>query len=318
MSDWQPTISLKNLQARAQVLVQVRQFFAQHNVMEVETPLLCSHTVTEPNIESFAVTDISKLRYLQTSPEYAMKRLLAAGAPDIFQICKSFRCGEQGVRHNPEFTMVEWYRLGFELKQMMQETVDLIVHILNTNKKRIPIEYVSYNDIFKKLLGVSFFDLAENTIDHLCVEYGLQSQQRLNLTQKIDFIFSHAIVSKFDTNAITCVFHYPAEQAALAKLNVQDSTVAERFEVFCGGLELANGYVELVEPDIQLARFEKDRVIRKENDLVNIEVDQRLLDAQKSGLPECSGVALGLDRLLMLVLGAASIEQVMSFSWENA
>jgi len=284
----------------------------------VETPLVCSHTVTEPNIKSFSIANMSSGRYLQTSPEYAMKRLLASGAPDIFQICKSFRDGEDGTHHNPEFTMIEWYRLGYTLEEIMGETVSLIVEILNTSDRKLSIGYVTYNELFEKILDLSFFDLTEEKIDQLCIDHRLQSQHSITKAQKIDFIFSHYIVPKLDVNAITCVYYYPAEQAALARLNALDHSVAERFEVFCGGLELANGYVELTDPGTQLARFEKDQLTRKENYLPDIEIDQYLLNAQKHGLPECAGVAVGFDRLLMLALEASSIEEVMSFSWKNA
>ena len=317
MSDWRPTISLKDLQARATVLAQIRKFFARHAVLEVETPLACSHTVTEPNIESFAIAAQPR-RYLQTSPEYSMKRLLAAGAPDIYQICKSFRQGELGRYHNPEFTLIEWYRLGYSLEQMMQETVALIMEVVASKEATKPVQYMSYNECFANALGTSFTELNEQDFDRLVTQHGLQSEQSLSRAQKIDFIFSNMIATQFDATAITCIYHYPAEQAALAKINADNPNVAERFEVFCGAVELANGYVELVEADIQLARFEYDQQIRQAGGLEHVEIDQRLLDAQKCGLPDCAGVAVGLDRLLMLALNAEKIEEVMSFSWENA
>lgn len=319
MSDWRPTISLKNLQTRADSLAQVRKFFTLHNVLEVETPQACLHTVTEPYIKSFELQGQTSKRYLQTSPEYAMKRLLAAGIPDIYQICKCFRQGEQGVMHNPEFTMIEWYRLNFSLQQMMQETVALIQSVLINVKQ---VEYITYDDVYKKTLGKSFFALSVDEINRICVENGLHSVQPAtsfySIQQQIDFIFSRLVAAQLDSDVITCIYHYPAAQAALAKLHEQDSSVAERFEIFCGGLELANGYVELTDAQLQLTRFQQDQLIRKENNSSTIAIDQRLLDAQQYGLPDCAGVAVGFDRLLMLALGANNIEEVISFSWNNA
>ena len=315
MPNWRPTASLNNLQMRAHALNKVRDFFAKHRVLEVETPLLGLHTVTDPNIDSFK---LAQHRYLQTSPEYAMKRLLAAGVPDIYQICKCFRQAEQGNTHNPEFTMIEWYRLGFSLEQIMQETVQLIAEVVGSVIQDKKVEYISYDDAYKKALGISFFELTENDVNQLSIDHGLQVDASMSTAQKIDFVFSQLVMSKLDQHAITCVYHYPAQQAALAQLNAKDSLVADRFEVFCAGLELANGYVELLDSHTQLARFEADQQVRASQGLPDIDIDQRLLDAQKHGLPDCAGVAVGLDRLLMLALGAKNIEQVMSFSWKNA
>lgn len=317
MSDWRPTISLKNLYARAEALAVVREFFSIHDVLEVETPLACAYTVTEPNIESFAITG-QQDRFLQTSPEYAMKRLLAAGSSDIYQICKCFRQGEQGVKHNPEFTMIEWYRKDFSLDQIMQETVALIGAVMNLAGLNKQVEYLAYADLFEEVLGIPYFDVTETDLDRLADQHGLQSYESASSAQKIDFIFSHVIAKQFNSNTITCVFHYPSEQAALARLKPDDDSVAERFEVFCGDLELANGYVELVDADEQLRRFNKDQTVRSDHHLSEVKIDPRLLEALKHGLPECAGVALGLDRLLQLVLNAPSIEEVMSFSWNNA
>ncbi len=319
MSDWQPTATLHSLTIRARALSHIREFFSRKHILEVETPLLGSHTVTDPNIESFVLEQQLSKHYLQTSPEYSMKRLLAAGMPDIYQICKCFRQSEQGDKHNPEFTIIEWYRLGFSLQQIMNETVDLICAVLsNSNVLSEKVEYITYANLFEKILGKSFFELSETDFDRLCSQYGMCSVSAISLQQKIDFSFSHIIAPQFDSNKLTCVFDYPAEQAALAKLNVNDNIVAQRFEVFCGPLELANGYVELTDPDIQLTRFNNDQVCRKANNQMQIDIDQRLIDAQKFGLPDCAGVAVGLDRLLMLLLDVNSIDQVMSFSWRNA
>ncbi|MFK7794391.1 MAG: EF-P lysine aminoacylase EpmA [Gammaproteobacteria bacterium] len=318
MSDWRPTASFHNLARRAELLNLARHFFSQRDVLEVETPLACSHTVTEPNIESFSFPVGDAQKYLQTSPEYAMKRLLADGAPDIFQICKSFRMGEHGARHNPEFTMIEWYRHEYSLKQIMQETVDLIVTLLVKNNKPIDIDYISYRDLTEKALGVTLDLLTENAIKDLAVESGLVLQSDVSLQQCVDFLFSHKVEPAMCEESITVVYHYPAAQAVLSKLNDEDISVAERFEIFYQGIELANGYVELLDAEQQLNRFMNDQSIRKQNNSIEVEVDQRLIDAQRYGLPECAGVAVGFDRVVMLAVSASSLSEVISFDWNNA
>ena len=318
MSDWQPSISLNNLEVRARLLDEVRSFFKARQVLEVETPLACRYTVTEPNIESFALELTSDKRYLQTSPEYAMKRLLSAGAPDIYQICKAFRRSEQGSRHNPEFTLIEWYRKGFNLKQIMNETATLIEQIVASPSSN-QVCYMSYDDFFLKSLGRSFSDLAASDIEEIAVQLGLCiNSNTVSHAQMIDFIFSSLVSEHIQDDRLTCIYHYPCKQAALAKLNDNDASLAERFEVFYGGFELANGYVELTDGNIQQQRFEADRDLRRQQQQDEIEIDTRLIAAQQHGLPECAGVALGFDRLMMLALGAKTIEEVIAFSWANA
>lgn len=318
MSDWRPTINLHNLARRAQLLSQARRFFSERDVLEVETPLVCANTVTEPNIDSFSFSAGNSQRYLQTSPEYAMKRLLADGTPDIFQICKSFRVGEKGTLHNPEFTMIEWYRRGYDLKQIMRESVDLIASLLTKNDAPIDVEYSSYYDLTEKALGRPLTSLSENAVKNLAEENGLVLQSDSSLQQCIDFLFSHKVQPAMCEQAITVVFHYPAVQAALSKLNDDDNSVAERFEIFYKGIELANGYVELLDPEQQLERFVNDQKIRQQRGLVDVEIDQCLIDAQRHGLPECAGVAVGFDRVMMLAVGASSLSEVISFDWSNA
>ncbi|MDW3095168.1 MAG: EF-P lysine aminoacylase EpmA [Gammaproteobacteria bacterium] len=317
MSNWRPTASLQNLQQRAELLNRTRDFFSQRNVLEVETPLACSHTVTEPNIDSYKIT-ADELRYLQTSPEYAMKRLLAAGAPDIFQICKSFRVGEQGALHNPEFTIIEWYRHGFCLQQIMRETVDLILELLSDECASINIEYISYYDLTEKALGVSLQSLSCGEIKDLVRQSNLMQQFDMSLAQCIDFLFSHKVQPSMNARSVTVVFHYPAAQAALSKLDDKNQAIADRFEVFYKGIELANGYVELLDPEQQIKRFENDQLIRKTHDLTKVEIDQRLIEALEQGLPKCAGVAVGFDRVMMLAVGASSLAEVISFDWSNA
>ncbi|MCL4146882.1 UNVERIFIED_CONTAM: hypothetical protein GTU68_009207 [Idotea baltica] len=247
-----------------------------------------------------------------------MKRLLAHGAPDIFQICKSFRVGEKGQRHNPEFTMIEWYRREYSLKQIMQETIDLILSLLTKDDDQINVEYISYYDLAEKVLGTSLGALSDSEINRLAVENGLILQSDTSSQQCIDFLFSHKVESAMCNQSITVVFNYPAAQAALSKLKDDDNSVAERFEVFYKGVELANGYVELLDPEQQITRFKNDQQIRKQRDSIEVEIDQRLIDAQRHGLPQCAGVAVGFDRVMMLAVGASSLSEVVSFDWNNA
>lgn len=318
MSAWRPSITRENLQARARALSQVRRFFAQRNVMEVETPLVCSHTVTEPNIQSFAVEHLNQKKFLQTSPEYAMKRLLAAGTHDIFQISKCFRQGEVGPYHNPEFTMIEWYRLGYTLSQIMQETVTFISEMISCSRNTDEVFYCTYDEFFQQATGIPFSDLTCEGIEHLSLKHGLQAGPSMCVTEMVDFLFAHFVHEHLASKRLTCIYHYPVEQAALAKLNSDNKMVADRFEVFYGSLELANGYVELIDHKVQLERFNEDQLARRQRGLESVTIDHYLLDAQKHGLPECAGVAVGFDRLLMLALNAKSINEVISFDWQNA
>ncbi len=315
VSNWRPTISSKNIQLRARMLFSARSFFQDRNIVEVETPLLGNHTVTDLNIDSFELIQNGKSRYLQTSPEYAMKRMLAAGAPDIYQICKSFRLAESGTMHNPEFTLIEWYRLGFSLEQMINETVDLLQSLLAT---KAVVEVVSYHDMFKEKVGISLDDASDQDVQTFAVSHGLMKNDLLTYDQSVDFIFSQCVIPKFSSHNFTVVTDYPASQAALAKLNDANDRVSERFEVFYQGVELANGYHELTDPDEQQLRFQNDINQRKVSGKMTVESDQRLLDAMQSGLPDCSGVAVGFDRVMMVKTGAKSISEVMCFDWSSA
>ncbi len=295
-----------------------RVFFEKRNVLEVETPLLGAHTVTEPNINSFGFMNGPNQRYLQTSPEYAMKRLLANGAPDIFQICKSFRDGESGRLHNPEFTLIEWYRLGFSLDQIMRDAVELICFLMSLDSDHHSIEFVEYDDAFIKYFEESMSSLSDEKIKNIAINNGLVKQKDVTVSQCIDFVFSQCVVPNFNQQALVVVYHYPANQAALAKLSSSNSNVSERFEIFYRGVELAHGYVELTDPDEQLLRFQEDINQREANGQKNIKIDERLIRAQQYGMPECAGVAVGFDRLMMLKMGARSISEVISFDWESA
>jgi lysyl-tRNA synthetase class 2 len=274
---WQPSCSLEALEARAAMLASIRAFFEERQVLEVQTSAIGSHTVTDANIESFAV---ASLGYLQTSPEYQMKRLLAAGAPSLYQIAPAFRAGEAGRLHNPEFTLLEWYRLGFDDHALMAEVAELVNLVLGVGRYRV----VPYTELVGDL-----------------------SRPR----EELDLALAEAVEALGEGRFF--ITRYPADQAALARLCDDEPTVAARFELVVNGVELANGYHELTDPQEQRRRFAEDLEIRSRAGRVEPTVDEKFLAALEAGLPDCAGVALGLDRLLMLSLGASSLAEVMPF-----
>ena len=310
---WQPSAPLAHLKARARLLAQLRGFFAQRQVMEVETPLLGQHTVSDPHIESWQVEGAG---FLQTSPEYAMKRLLAAGSGSIYQLGKAFRKGEQGARHNPEFSMLEWYRIDFDHWDLMDEIADLLELVLGSKH----IIHLSYRDAFKKTLGIDPHqaNLAElQDISRQLIDLQYSSENR---DDWLNLLLSHLIEPELGREAPTFLYDYPASQAALAQINrdEQGTVVAERFELYIQGIEIANGYRELTDSAEQTRRFEDDMLSRRNNQQMLPAIDQRLQMAMEAGLPACAGVALGIDRLLMLQLGAERLEEVLSFSFDRA
>lgn len=280
--DWQPSCSLGALRARAQLLADLRAFFAARDVLEVQTSLLARHTVTDLNIDSMAV---GALGFLQTSPEYQLKRLLAAGAPSIYQLGSVFRAGEVGRLHNPEFTLLEWYRLGFDELQLMAEVAELVDLVLG------PADYGYHR----------YQDLVGNLN---------RSSEELDLAL-VDALRSLGPGRCFIT-------HYPAPQAALARLHADEPEFAARFELVVDGVELANGYHELTDAEEQRRRFAGDIEQRHQAGKVELDVDEQFLAALDAGLPDCAGVALGVDRLLMLQQGAQSLSEVIAFPADRA
>ena len=246
-----------------------------------------------------------------------MKRLLSFGVGDIYQICKSFRASESGVVHNPEFTLIEWYRLGYSLQQMMQETADFVGMLLTEGKSAKPITYLKYSDAGQHIFGETLQAMSEARLEHLAVSSGLVVGDSVSRNQLYDFLFSNCVVPTFDSNCITVISDYPASQASLARLDEENPELAQRFEVFSGGLELANGFVELTDPHEQLDRFIRDREQRSDSGLFLPEIDQKLISALQSGLPDCAGVAVGFDRVAMLAAGVQSIDEVISFGWDR-
>ena len=318
---WKPVADIGAARDRAQLLQRVRDFFAERNVLEVDTPLLGAGTVTDPGIESLGTRlAIAPRRtfYLQTSPEFYMKRLLAAGFPDIFKLGKVFRDAELGRNHQPEFTMIEWYRLGFELDDMISETIDFIEALLGSSRIAASADRVSYRDAFRRFAEID--PMATDIVEldkRLNADSDLRSSLGDSVDSRLDLIMATQIAPQFETESLTVVHHYPASQAALARICPDDVTVADRFEIFFGSLELANGYVELTDAAEQRRRCEADQEKRRLSDLPARPLDENFFAALAAGLPDCAGVAVGFDRLLMIRAGTSDIRNVRHFPIEN-
>lgn len=309
---WQPTASIDDLAYRAQVLADVRQFFAARGVMEVDVPALGASTVTDVNLDSLRVASaLGHVGYLQTSPEYFMKRLLAAGSGAVYYLGKAFRSDECGRNHNPEFTMLEWYRPGYNDTQLMAEVADLCRSL----KPELTVVEISYKALFERHCGLNPHLAPTDALGDLArASVGVDWQDEPRSVW-LDLLFSHR-VEPLLTDALYVVNDFPSCQAALARLgsNAQGETVAKRFEVYWLGRELANGYWELTDPVEQRSRFAKDNLQRQRLGKAAVEVDTAFLAALDYGLPDCAGVALGVDRLLMCLAGKSKISQVMSFA----
>jgi lysyl-tRNA synthetase class 2 len=316
--NWRPAASLEAIRQRAQLLSRLRQFFAEREVLEVETPLLCSSGITDPAIEPLIVPQgeaFDKPRFLQTSPEFAMKRLLCAFGEPIYQISRVFRDGEVGARHNPEFTLLEWYRPGFDHHQLMAEVAELLCFCLGAR----PVQKVSYRELFRQRLRVDPFTASVAELEDIArahLDAGRVSGDR---DLWLHLLMSHVLEPQLGRDAICLLYDYPASQAALSRtVPAEDVLVGQRFEVYVDGVELANGYCELNDAAEQRRRFERDNTQRKKRGQRERPLDEYLLAALAQGLPDCSGVALGVDRLLMLVTGASDIRQVLAFDWQRA
>ncbi|WP_028117209.1 elongation factor P--(R)-beta-lysine ligase [Ferrimonas senticii] len=322
MSQWQPTADISQLRRRAQMLAKIRQFFAEREVLEVDTPALSQAMTTDPHLVSFATTFVGPGAsqglplHLMTSPEFHMKRLLCAGSGSIYQICKSFRNEESSRYHNPEFTMLEWYRVGFNEHDLMAEMAELLKAVLGCGEP----EKISYQQVFLNTLGIDPLTATVAELQQLCVEHGLGD---VALTETTEaplqlMLFSMVIEPLIGQQVPVMVHDFPANQAALARISETDPRVAGRFEVYFKGIELANGFYELADGDEQLRRFEADNRLRAELNLPQAHIDHRLIAALHHGLPECAGVALGIDRLFMLAIGANHIEQITAFPVQRA
>lgn len=297
----------------------IRQFFSEREVLEVETPLLGRYSVTDPHMAVIEAVSpgLDRAEYfLQTSPEYAMKRLLAAGSGPIYQICKAFRQGEQGSRHNPEFSMLEWYRPGFDHWQLMDEVAELLALVLQVDS----CQRLSYRQVFESALGVdphatNCEQLEELARTHLDIQMDSDSRD-----DWLNLLLAELIEPTLGQDAPVFIYDYPATQAALARVEVDEAgvPVARRFELYCQGVELANGYFELLDAGEQRKRFQQDQDQRSRMKRPARAVDLNLMAAMEQGLPSCAGVALGLDRLLMLLAGAKHIDEVLAFPIDRA
>jgi lysyl-tRNA synthetase class 2 len=320
---WRPTANVDALRLRAAMLQAVRDYFARTGALEVETPALVRAAVTDVHLESLRVVDDAAagdtVGFLQTSPEYAMKRLLCAGAPDIYQVCRVFRAGERGGRHNPEFTMIEWYRLDCDHHELMRDVEALVRCTLASCLECGPGDFVTYRAAFDRALGVDplHAPVAElvAALERVGVTLPDSMRDTLERDDVLDLALGTVVAESFARDRLTFMYDFPASQAALAQAHGE---VAARFEAFWGPLELANGFHELGDATEQRARFAADTVRRQQRGQPARATDERFLGALAHGLPACAGVALGFDRLVMVAAGAQHIDQVVAFPFERA
>ena len=316
-------MSHEAIRLRAQVNRLVREFFDAHGVLEVETPVMSRAGNTDPNIAPFPVEfggrieDAPRTRWLRTSAEFPMKRLLAEGIGDCYELGRVFRDGEAGGRHNPEFTMLEWYRVGWTLEPLIDETASLVEDALALVGRVATLRKSSFRDVYGQALGL---DPMTASIGELQAAFpGDIDPAGLTRDDWLDLLMTHRIQPAFPAGQLLAMYDYPATQCALAKVVRRDDVdVAERFELYLGPLELANGYHELTDAAEQRARFERDHVVRAQRGLVRPPIDQALLEALAAGMPACAGVALGIDRLLMAMLGTAAIADVLAYDFDRA
>ncbi len=322
---WKPTTNHKTRQLRAKMNRDIREFFYQRDVLEVETPALSQAGNTDPFIQSFQ-TSKQPLRYLHTSPEYPMKRLLAAGSGDIYQLCKVWREEESGRNHNPEFTLLEWYRVGFSAEKLMCEVSELLHFLLTPLLPSLlqSNKIITYEQLFLEKFGLN---------PHIANQEALQKLQNqvntfipsldtagLDHQALLDALLTHCIEPDFDKNCLTFVYDYPASQSALAKIKERDDNtqIALRFEVYLGQNELGNGYQEETNYQRNQSILQNENIQRQQMGLEQVFQDKNFLEAAKTGIPESAGVAIGLDRVLMLMAGVDSIQKVINFPWDVA
>jgi lysyl-tRNA synthetase class 2 len=322
--DWRPAASPGALRLRAALNACIRAFFAARGVLEVETPVLSAAGNTDPNIASFRTrfggprSGGEPARWLRTSPEFPLKRLLAAGVGDCYELGRVFRDGEAGRRHNPEFTMLEWYRVGLDHVALTQEVEALVQAALALVGRRVAVERIAYRELYRAAFGFDPFTAADDMLRRPLDGFGIDPAG-LQRDDWLDLLMTHRLQPAFPADRLLFVIDYPATQCALARLRGSGSdTVAERFEAYLGPQELANGYHELADAAEQRARFERDRERRRARDLPSPPLDEPLLAALVSGLPDCAGVALGVDRLLMTLLGTDDLRDVLAFPFASA
>ncbi len=301
------------LRERAALLGRIRAFFAERGVLEVETPALSAAGISDPAIESVTADLGGRRHWLHTSPEYAMKRLLAAGVGDCYQICRVFREGELGRWHQPEFTMLEWYRVGWDETALMDEVEELIERAMEDSILSRPGTRLSYARAFERRLGINPQGELSGLPDRLA-DFGIDVPDGLDRDALLDLAFSEAVAARFEPGVLTFIHDYPASQAALAAIKPQTPPLAARFEAFAGSIELANGFRELTDAAEQRARFEKEIETRRARGQAVAPLDEAFLEALEQGLPPCAGVAVGVDRLVALGAGLDNVADAMSFA----
>lgn len=323
MSDWRPSATPAALRLRARLYQWLREYFAARGVLEVETPMLSAAGNTDPNIESFRtrfnghVDAGAAQRWLRTSPEYPLKRLLAAGIGDCYEIGRVFRDGEAGGRHNPEFTMLEWYRVGWDHHRLMVEVGEIVRGALALVARPISVRTLGYRELFLEYAGLDPHQCEESALRRPLAGFAIRDDG-LTRDDWLDLLLTHRIEPQLRDDTLLLVHDYPASQAALARIRPGTPPLAERFEAMLGGIELANGYHELADPGEQDGRFGADLARRRSRGAVEPPPDARMIEALAHGLPGCAGVALGLDRLLMAMQGTRRIADVLAFDFGRA
>jgi lysyl-tRNA synthetase class 2 len=322
VTDWTPSAAPEAIRARAVMLARIRRFFADAGVLEVETPIAARSAGTDPALDSLMAhwhgpgCPGGLPLYLHTSPEFPMKRLLAAGSGPIYQVCKVFRDGERGRLHHPEFSLLEWYRPGWSYQDLMDEVADLVRLVLG--RPDLTMERITYRGLFRERLGLDPWAVADTRLRERALAAGISAESlELDHDGWLDLLLTHCLESGLGRGRLTFLFDYPPSQAALARLRVEDVAVAERFELYLEGVELANGFQELTDATIQGERFRADQEARRRQGRPSPPIDQAFLAALAAGMPEGAGVALGLDRLLMAVTGARHIDEVLAFPLER-
>ena len=328
MTDWRPSATLEILRLRAQMLAAIRAFFCERDVLEVDTAYLSRAATPDPALASFATRYTGPLHprgqalYLHTSPEFPMKRLLAAGSGSIYQVCKVFRDSESGRLHNPEFTLLEWYRTGFDHRGLMDE-VEALVRM--TLVDRVPLaetQRLTYREVFERYAGLDPHTAVAADFAQAALRLGIHAPASLDHEGDEDIwrdlLLTHVIEPQLGQGRLSFLYDYPASQASLARIRAGNPPVAERFELYLHGIELANGFHELADPQEQRARFERQLRARAGAGQTDVPMDHYLLGALVHGLPDCAGVALGFDRLVMLAGGLQSVQETLAFPMDRA
>ena len=336
-TSWRSSARNEVLMERALLLKNIRAFFDSRGVVEVETPLLSQHSTTDPHLDGLSSRFRDKSCYLNTSPEYAMKRLLAGWPQAIYQTCKAFRDDELGPNHNPEFSMLEWYRPGYSMEQLMDELAELVQAVYRSSRfsqsndpvsKKPVFERLSYQQAFERFVGFNPHQASAAQCYQIAKVKNVEIPQGLSVADKVDewldWLLTQLVFPAFNRDGFTFLYDYPESQCALAKIMLTDPIagapvpVAKRFELFYGDIELANGFLELTDAKEQQQRFLSENQAREQAGKKTGCVDDYLIAALNSGLPDCAGVAMGLDRLLMVLVDAKDIEQVLAFPWARA